>query len=154
MPPPETRARLIRKSAWQGLIHPGLHLSAIIVLGAGVWWVPAIWQLFVVALGVVLMGLFALEHEATHKTPFAHVGLNEWVGRFCGLVLILPFEWLRYFHLAHHKSTNIPGKDPELDGGDKPQTRPEYICHVSGFPYWISALRGLSTLCRGGEMGD
>jgi fatty acid desaturase len=83
-----------------------------------------------------------------------NITVNEWVGRFCGLVLILPFEWFRYFHLAHHKYTNIPGKDPELEAGAKPDTWRDYIWHVSGIPYWVGTLRGLVTICRGGALGD
>jgi fatty acid desaturase len=49
--------------------------------------------------------------------------------------LLLPFLWFRYFHLAHHRWTNIAGLDPELDG-PKPATRADWLRHVSGWPYW------------------
>jgi fatty acid desaturase len=90
--------------------------------------------------GVLLVFLFTLEHEATHRTPFANAGLNDWIGRACGLVLVLPFEWFRYFHLAHHRFTNLPGHDPELEG-EKPQGLWRWVWHVSGLPYWISEAR-------------
>lgn len=86
--------------------------------------------------------LFTLEHEATHKTPFANETVNEWVGRGCGLLIFLPFEWFRYFHLAHHRFTNIPNKDPELAGDQTHYDawRP-FLWHVSGLPYWGTMLK-------------
>ena len=75
------------------------------------------WPLVLPLHGVFVVFLFTLEHEATHRTPFASEALNEGVGRVCGFLLLLPFEWFRWFHLAHHRWTNIPGQDPELEGG-------------------------------------
>jgi len=51
--------------------------------------------------------------------------------------LLLPFRWFRYFHLAHHKWTNIAGKDPELEG-DFPKSGNALLWHISGIPYWMS----------------
>ncbi len=95
----------------------------------------AFWPLLLPIHGILLTFLFTLEHECTHKTPFASAPLNEWVGRLCGLILMLPFGWFRYFHLAHHKWTNIDGKDPELTA-EKPKTQRDWLIHVSGLPYW------------------
>lgn len=119
-----------------GLVHLAGHLA--LICGFGVWiafgW--PLWQVVLVAQGITICFLFTLEHEATHKTPFRTLCLNEWVGRFCGLMILLPFTWFRYFHLAHHRYTNIPGKDPELEAGAKPETWAEYLRFVSGLPYW------------------
>lgn len=108
------------------------------MLCLGLWIALALplWPIAIVAQGVAICFLFTLEHEATHKTPFKTLVLNEWVGRFCGLMILLPFTWFRYFHLAHHRYTNIPGKDPELGTGGKPETWGEYARFVSGLPYW------------------
>lgn len=99
---------------------------------------------------MLLIFLFTLEHECTHRTPFASDRLGDWVGRLCGLVLILPFEWFRCFHLAHHRFPNLPGQDPELDS-PKPETAAQWIRHVSGLPYWLGALRLMLRLCLGRE---
>jgi fatty acid desaturase len=103
--------------------------------------------------GVLIVFLFTLEHEATHKTPFASEALNEWVGRGCGFLILLPFEWFRYFHLAHHRWTNIEGRDPEL-AGEKPASRAAWAWHVSGMPYWVSEARLLVALLRGRAEGE
>jgi fatty acid desaturase len=109
--------------------------------------VPGWWALLPVQ-GVLIVGLFMLEHEATHRTPFRSVLVNDWAGRVAGFLLLLPFEWFRYFHLAHHRWTNIEGKDPEL--GSKPiLTRRDWLWHVSGMPYWLSEARLLLALVQG-----
>lgn len=143
----ETKAALTKRSNSKGLWHLAGHGGAIAVVGTLIAiGVPGWWALLPVQ-GVLIVFLFTLEHEATHKTPFASEPLNEWVGRLCGLALILPFEWFRYFHLAHHRWTNIEGRDPELEGG-KPETKADWLWHVSGLPYWIAALRLMASLAE------
>ncbi len=151
--PADLRARLTAKSDPAGLWHLAGHLGAIVTLGALIGWgVPGWWALLPVQ-GVLIVFLFTLEHEATHKTPFANLDLNEWVGRICGFLLLLPFAWFRYFHLAHHRYTNIEGRDPELAGG-KPETRRAWLWQVSGLPYWIAEIRLLAALIAGRAKGD
>ncbi len=131
-----------------GLRHLGLHLGGVLAVGALIAAGVPLWGLLVPVQGVLIVFLFTLEHEATHKTPFATAWLNEAVGRLCGLLLLLPFEWFRYFHLAHHRWTNIEGKDPELEGG-KPEGLRSWVWYVSGLPYWISQGRVLIGLAVG-----
>ncbi len=142
---PELRAELTTPSDRAGLLHLAGHMGAILIMGALIamgWWglIPV--------QGVLIVFLFTLEHETTHKTPFASVTLNEWVGRVCGFLLLLPFDWFRSFHLAHHRWTNIEGKDPELEGG-KPETRGAWVWHVSGVPYWVAGVRLVVGLALG-----
>lgn len=148
--PAEEKTRLTARSDRAGLRHLAGHAGAILLcaalIAAGV---PGWWLLLPVQ-GVLIVFLFTLEHEATHKTPFANERLNDAVGQVCGFLLLLPFEWFRYFHLAHHRWTNIEGKDPELDGG-KPETLRAWVWHVSGLPYWIAGTRLIVRLARGRE---
>jgi len=133
--PPEERAALTRRSDAAGLAHLAGHLGLIAV---GAVWVAVGWPLWwavLVPYGIALVFLFTLAHEATHKTPFATDWMNEVAGHMAGLVLILPFEWFRRFHMAHHRFTNDPERDPELIG-PKPDTWPAFLLHVSGVPYW------------------
>jgi fatty acid desaturase len=134
---PELRAELTAASNRAGLLHLAGHAGAILLVGLLIamgWWA------LVPVQGVLIVFLFTLEHEATHKTPFANSRLNEWVGRACGFLLLLPFDWFRAFHLAHHRWTNIEDHDPELAGG-KPETLRAWLGHVSGLPYWFSQAR-------------
>ena len=144
---------LTRRSDAAGLRHLAGHLGAIaacalwIGLGLPLWW------LLIPVQGVLIVFLFTLEHEATHKTPFDSEWLNEAVGRGCGFLLLLPFTWFRYFHLAHHRWTNIADKDPELAAGT-PETLRAWLWHVSGLPYWIAQARLMAGLIRGDERAE
>ena len=151
--PADLREAMTARSDGPGLRHLAGHVGAILVVGALIAaGVPGWWTLLPVQGGLIVF-LFTLEHEATHKTPFASLWLNEWVGRLAGFLILLPFEWFRYFHLAHHRWTNIEGKDPEL-ASEKPRALREWLIHVSGLPYWGAELRLLAALARGKVEGD
>jgi len=87
----------------------------------------------------MLVFLFTLMHETTHRTPFESIKLNRLAGWFCGFVLFLPAEWFRHFHLAHHRYTHEPGNDPELDS-PKPNSPGSYLLYLSGLPVWKSHI--------------
>lgn len=150
---PETLADLTRRADGPGLRHLAGHLA---LAGGGAIWIATgapLWWLALPLHGIVLCFLFTLEHEATHKTPFATAALNEGAGRLAGLILILPFEWFRWFHMAHHKHTNIPGKDPELAAGGHPETWPAWLLYVSGLRYWVGVIRALVCNALGRDPG-
>ncbi len=144
--PPDLRERLSRTSTTAGLSHLASHLAAIAVTSALI--LTPFWPLALPIQGILLIFLFTLEHECTHRTPFGPAAVNDWIGRACGMVLILPFGWFRAFHLAHHRHTNLPGLDPELEGR-KPETWRHWLIHVSGFPVWLSEVRLIVTLAIG-----
>jgi fatty acid desaturase len=146
--PADRRKAMVAKADGPGLRHLAAHLGAILFIGALIAiGVPGWWLLLPVQ-GVLIIFLFTLEHEATHRTPFATVWLNDGAGQLAGFLILLPFEWFRYFHLAHHRWTNIEGKDPELVQ-EKPRTLREWVWHVSGLPYWGSELRLMAALVAG-----
>jgi fatty acid desaturase len=146
--PADLRERMVERSDLPGLWHLAGQLGAILLVGGLIaGGVPGWWLLLPVQ-GVLLVSLFMLEHEATHRTPFRTVWLNDWAGRLAGFLLVLPFEWFRAFHMAHHRWTNLPGKDPEL-AGPKPANSREWLWHVSGLPYWAAQVRLMAVLLRG-----
>lgn len=151
--PAEAKARLTLRSDMAGLKHLVGHLGAIVLLALYIGFALPLWWLLLPVQGVLIVFLFTLEHEATHKTPFASERLNEAVGHLCGFLLLLPFQWFRYFHLAHHRWTNIAGKDPEL-ASEKPATLRAWAWHVSGLPYWMSEIRLLFDLANGKANAD
>ena len=152
--PADTLAELNRRDDAPGLRHLAGH--AALIAGFGFWIALGLplWQAALVGQGIAICFLFTLEHEATHKTPFASERLNEWAGRICGVLIALPFEWFRYFHLAHHRYTNVPGKDPELLAGAKPDTIGTYIVHVTGIPFWVDMLDRIIGSAFGRDPGD
>lgn len=135
----EQRAALTKRSDRQGLARLTLHwglialLAVIVALG-----VPG-WQLLLLPLGIMIVFLFTLLHESIHRTPFNTEWINDAVVRVSGFVLILPADWFRYFHFAHHRYTQDPDHDPELTSS-KPTSRWQYAVHVSGLPIWCNAF--------------
>jgi len=136
-----------------GLGHLAGHLGLILLCGGLIAAGLPGWWLLLPVQGVLLVFLFTLEHECTHRTPFRSRWLNEVVGHGCGIALLLPFRWFRAFHLAHHRWTNLPGQDPELEGG-KPRTPGGWVWHVSGVPYWMAEARLVWRLATGGGQAD
>ena len=141
------RARLAdlnRRSDARGLLHLAGHgalllaAATLLALSIDIWRVvPA-----TVLDGVVLIALFAPLHETIHRTAFKSRLLNGAVGWLCGLLLVLPPEYFRFFHFAHHRHTQDPLNDPEL-ASPKPTTFAQWLIHVSGWAYWRAAVVGL-----------
>jgi fatty acid desaturase len=148
--PPEALKALSRRSDIDGLWalarHAGLiALGVALVLAArGSLWVwPAM-----ALLGAAEISLFAPLHETTHRTPFRSLWLNRLVGWIAGFVLVLPPEGFRLFHMAHHRHTQDPARDPELIGA-RPLTRGRYWLILTGLPYWWSQILGLLRTAAG-----
>ena len=137
---PEVRTGLTTKSDRAGLKRLSAHVGWILVLGCYVAVGAPFWWLALVPLGVCILFLFTLLHETVHFTPFQSARLNTVVGHVCSTLVIVPNTWFRYFHLAHHKNTNDPLNDPELET-PKPVTTQDYIWHISGLPYWANVAK-------------
>lgn len=133
--PATDKARLTRRADAPGLRHLALHGGLIAACALLIALRVPFWPLLIAPQGVLLAFLFTLQHETTHKTPFASEALNEWVGRITGVILFQPFLWFRHFHLAHHRHTNDPDHDPELAGLPKPDTWPDFLWHLSSVGY-------------------
>jgi len=134
---------------------PGLwqlsgHVGLLIVTGAAITWSFGtlwIWP-SMLAHGIALIFLFAPLHETIHRTAFRSRLLNDAVAFVIGVLLVLPREYFRAFHFAHHRFTQDSATDPELSS-PKPASVGQLIWHVSGLPYWIAGFRGLITRARG-----
>lgn len=146
---PDMRAALTERSDRDGLIHLALTIASLVVTGTWIAFALPFWPAVLVVHGILLAFLFTLEHECTHQTPFATPWINECVGRACALVLLLPFLWFRYFHLAHHRYTNDPERDPELADPGRPDTPKAYLLYVTGWGYWKSVMTTLVTNAAG-----
>ncbi len=134
--------------------HGMVILVAVILLSSFDNWIMQ--GLTIIVLGGLLTFLFAPLHETIHKTAFKSPRLNAVVGWISGLVLVLPPKYFQAFHLAHHRYTQIPGKDPELDFGldfgldsEKPKTTGQYLRNLSGVDYWIGQVKALVLFAMG-----
>jgi hypothetical protein len=132
---------LSRRSDWHGLGQLGAHLALLGVTGYLIWasrggpWLAAAILLH----GVVLDFLFCALHESIHRTAFATRWLNDAVAFLCGVLLMLPCDYFRLFHFAHHRFTQDPLKDPELSA-KKPSSIGAYLWLASGLPNWWKRL--------------
>ncbi len=138
----QERDRLTAKSDLAGLLQLAAHWGVIILLA----WLIAIripfWPVLMLPQGMLIVFLFTLLHEAVHRTPFKTQWLNDNVARVCSFMLVLPSDWFRYFHFAHHRFTQDPENDPEL-ASPKPDTLRDYVVHLSGLPVWWSHAKTL-----------
>ena len=103
---------LAQRSDTQGLVQLASHALALALTGGLVLAAPGLWLLPALMLhGVALIFLFAPLHESIHRTAFASRRLNDAVAWVCGALLVLPPEYFRAFHFAHHRYTQDPDRD-------------------------------------------
>jgi fatty acid desaturase len=139
--PDDVRAQLTARSDSPTLLRLTLHFSAIIMMAAYIGLSLPFWWALIPFQGVLIAFLFMVEHEATHNTLLKQNSVNDWVGRMAGFLIMLPFLWFRWFHLAHHRHTNDLENDPELSGVPRAQTRAAWAWHISGIPYWWAEMQ-------------
>ena len=132
----------MERSDIAGLRHFIGHIGAIALCTGLILFEISYFQLLFVLQGFLIVFLFTPLHETVHQTPFRSQYLNIWIGRFCGFFIFLGADWFRYFHLAHHRYTNISEKDPEL-AAPKPRTLWQYLRYLSGLPDIYGRLRVL-----------
>ena len=116
------KARLNVRSDAHRLRHLMLYCAVLGMTGSWIYFAFPLWQIMMIPHGILIAFLFTMQHECTHNTPFRSLWLNSAIGHLIAFLLFQPFPWFRFFHLAHHKYTNIAGKDPELDGHEKPSS--------------------------------
>jgi fatty acid desaturase len=141
--------RLSTRSDAAGLLHLAGHVvlliatAALIYLSTGTLW---LWPAMFLH-GTALIFLFAPLHETIHRTAFRSRVLNDMVAFVTGVLVVLPREYFRAFHFAHHRFTQ-EADDPEL-ATNKPATVLQLLWHVTGMPEWWWALKGLVTRACG-----
>jgi fatty acid desaturase len=137
----DTIRRLSRRSNGRGALQLAAHAALLGGSGALVWasrgsyWLPPA----IVLHGVVLTFLFCALHETVHRTAFASGWANDAVAWVSGLLLLLPPNYFRLFHFAHHRYTQDPLRDPELTQ-PHPATLASYLWRLSGAPNWAKRV--------------
>ena len=153
--PADDLKRLNDRSNWKGMLQFISHL-AVIGLSGYLWatqrpqWAIAVPAL--VIYGFSLATMFAAVHECAHRTAFASNWLNDGLGWVAGVLSFYNCAFYRRYHKWHHRYTQIPGKDPELDD-PKPTTFLEYLWQVSGLPWWWGKVKGHWRVATG-DMAD
>ncbi len=93
-----------------------------------------------VVYGFSFSSMFAAMHECVHRTAFANNRVNDIVAWFAGLLSFYNGTFYRRYHKWHHRYTQIPDKDPELEDR-KPTNMGEYLLEISALPWWIGKLK-------------
>lgn len=144
----EVRALSVR-SDMRGAARTALH-AGLIAFGA--WLVaisgPATLLPAMVVLGVGLATLFAPIHETMHLTAFASRRANAVVGWLAACPSLLNWHFYTVFHLAHHRFTQDPARDPELTPLP-PSAWDGYLARISGLNYWRARLAVVRDCWRG-----
>ena len=139
---PPDRARLIRRSDAGGLFQAAMHIGSVLACGMWIALRLPYWPALVPVQGILVIFLFCALHEAIHNTPFRTDRLNSALAWVCGAAVLIPPNWFRYFHFAHHRHTQDPERDPELAAA-KPDDVKAYLVHLSGIPTWARNVRTL-----------
>lgn len=140
---------IMKRDNYHGIIHIIGHLLAILTTGLllsitwGSWSAVPVFILH----GVFLAFLFAPLHECIHSSAFKSRRLNKIVGHICGLIILRPFLYSKYRHMAHHTWTQHPDLDP--DQVFFPNSFGEYIGHISSFNIWHRLIKNLFSLAAG-----
>jgi fatty acid desaturase len=146
---------LARRSDARGLAQFLWHLACLAATGLLVWRTAGTpWLVLSLPLhGLVTIFLFAPLHETIHRTAFKSRWLNDSVAWVSGAVLLLPPEFFRAFHFAHHRHTQDPELDPELVGPPT-NTLGRYLWRISGLAYWRERVRTTLRLALTGRITE
>jgi fatty acid desaturase len=134
---------LLARTNRHGAAFAAVHAAALGATGLWLWWALGTWWMVpaTVAYGIVLAHLFALLHEATHRTAFRSRWANNAAAWITGVIVGPPPRYFTFEHTAHHLNTQDAERDPELIA--LPGSLPQYAWFVAGGPYWAWAARTL-----------
>ena len=140
----EELAGLNARSDRKGWQQFALHLGAI-AAGATLWGIAKS-QSWLAAPALVIYGfslaaMFAALHECVHRTAFASQRANDFIAWIAGVLSFYNSTFYRRYHKWHHRYTQIPGKDPELEDPIPTNWR-SYLWQMSGIPWWLGKVRG------------
>jgi fatty acid desaturase len=149
----EALAMLNRRSNWAGAAQFLGHLG-LIGLSGYLWATAPLWLALpsLVVCGAALALMFCAMHECSHRTAFANPRLNDAAAWVAGLLSFYNSAFYRRYHKWHHRYTQIPGKDPELED-PKPVNLMDYLWQLSGMPWWLGKLRCHSRVAAGNLEG-
>jgi fatty acid desaturase len=108
----------------------GTHLDSLILA------IP-----FLIIYGFSLAAMFAVVHETSHGTAFTTSHVNAIVGWWAGILSFYNSNFFRRSHKWHHRYTQIPEKDPELEDA-KPTNLKEYLWEITELNWWIGKVKG------------
>ena len=105
-----------------------------------------------IVLGIAQSALFAPVHETMHLTAFSNRRANVVVGWLAACPSLLNWHFYTVFHLAHHRFTQDPERDPELNPRP-PAALDGYLLRVLAVNYWRARATVLIDCWRGDLSG-
>jgi fatty acid desaturase len=132
-----------------GIRRAAAHLVLLGLGGTAIALAPSTpWLIAAMALhGVFIATLFGAMHEGVHYTAFRTRWLNQAVAWIAGAAILYNGDHYRVYHYAHHRYTQDPARDPELQR-PKPRTLIQYLFRLSSIPYWVDRVVALGQIAR------
>jgi fatty acid desaturase len=143
--PADVLKRLYTRSDVRGLVQTSAHVALLVAGGSlvlatrGTWWVlPAL-----LLQGIFVNALFGAMHESVHYGSFKTRRACELLAFFAGAAILNNSGFYRHFHLAHHRYTQDPARDPELITSGTPGTWKNYLFRISSLPFLMLRARDI-----------
>src|ERR1700754_37408 len=137
--------RLCARSDWAGLMQTAAPLALLVAGGwlvlatRGTWWVlPAL-----LLQGIFVNSLFGALHESVHYGSFKTRWLADLLAFFSGAAILNNAGFYRHYHLAHHRYTQDPARDPALVTSGTPRTWGFYLLRVISLPFFALRARDI-----------
>ena len=92
---------------------------------------------------IFVNALFGAMHESVHYGSFRTRRLADLLAFFSGAAILNNAGFYRHYHMAHHRYTQDPARDPELITSGTPRTWGNYLFRVSAIPFFLLRLRDI-----------
>jgi fatty acid desaturase len=143
--PAEVLKRLYMRSDWAGLKQTAAH---VVLLVAGGWLILAtrgsLWVVPALLMQAVFVNaLFGAMHESVHYGSFKTRWMADVLAFFSGAAILNNAGFYRHYHLAHHRYTQDPARDPELITSPSPRSWGAYLFRVSSIPFLVLRTRDI-----------
>jgi len=147
--------RLYQRSDRAGALQTAAHVVLLIAGGTLVWQTRDSWWVLPALLlqGIFVNALFAAMHESVHYGSFKTRWMADLLAFFSGAAILNNAGFYRHYHMAHHRYTQDPARDPELLSVQPPRTWGQYLYRISSIPFVILRLRDI-LLFPFGKHGD
>jgi fatty acid desaturase len=143
--PGDVLKRLYQRSDKAGFLQTGAHLALLIAGGwlvletRGTWWVvPAL-----ILQAIFVNSLFGALHESVHYGSFKTRRFADILAFFSGAAILNNAGFYRHYHMAHHRYTQDPKRDPELITSGSPKGWGNYLFRVSSIPFLMIRARDI-----------
>lgn len=137
--------RLSTPSDWAGARQTLAHMALLglggwlVLATRGTWWVaPAL-----LLQAIFVNALFAAMHESVHYGSFQSRWAADLLAFFSGAAILNNAGFYRAYHMAHHRYTQDPLRDPELVTSGTPRTWGNYLLRVSAIPFFSLRFRDI-----------